>query len=123
MGKVTKVLKTGFDEDEETEVKAESVAEQDEKVNAARNAEEEAAIKANLQRLYEEQNARELKGEIRGNYTLVVEHALMDRLNALAEHYERGFKSDLVNEALKTFIELYEKRPLPAKKKKTKSRR
>ena len=58
------------------------------------------------------------KSELRGNYTLVVEHTIMERLNELEEHFYRGFKSDLVNKALDAFISNYESKPLPPKKKK-----
>jgi hypothetical protein len=67
---------------------------------------------------YQKQNEKELKQDIAGNYTLVIKHAIMERLDELAEHYPRGFKSDLVNEALETFVSLYEKKPLPEKRKK-----
>ncbi|MDT0150043.1 hypothetical protein Q9R38_26230 [Priestia aryabhattai] len=67
---------------------------------------------------YKQQTEKELQGEIKGNYTFVVRHDLMERLNFLDEHYERGFKSDLVNQALEAFVSLYEKKPLPPKKKK-----
>jgi hypothetical protein len=67
---------------------------------------------------YQKQNEKELKQDIAGNYTLVIRHDVMERLDTLAEHYPRGFKSDLVNEALETFVSLYEKKPLPEKRKK-----
>lgn len=65
---------------------------------------------------HKQQMERELQGDIKGNYTFVVRHDLMERLNFLEEHYQRGFKSDLINQALETFITLYEKKPLPPKK-------
>lgn len=75
-------------------------------------------IESIVDEFYKEQNEKELKQDIAGNYTLVVNHALMERLDKLAEHYPRGFKSDLVNKALETFVSLYEKKPLPEKRKK-----
>lgn len=69
---------------------------------------------------HEEQAKKELKSEVMGNYTLVIRHDTMDRLDNLAEHYPRGFKSELVNKALEAFIDLYEKKPLPEKRNKRK---
>lgn len=75
-------------------------------------------IESIVDEFYREQNEKELKQDIAGNYTLVVNHDLMERLDKLAEHYPRGFKSELVGKALETFVSLYEKKPLPEKRKK-----
>lgn len=67
---------------------------------------------------FEEQASYVPKSELRGNYTLVIEHTIMERLNDLDERFYHGFKSDLVNKALDAFITGYEQKPLPPKKKK-----
>lgn len=76
-----------------------------------------------IDNFYDEQNKKELKQDISGNYTLVIKHDTMERLDELAEHYPRGFKSDLVNTALEAFVSLYEKKPLPPKRNKKKGGR
>jgi hypothetical protein len=73
-------------------------------------------IESIVDAFHKEQAERELKSETMGNYTLVINHKLMGRLDTLSEHYPRGFKSELVNKALETFVSLYEKKPLPAKR-------
>lgn len=79
---------------------------------------EEIDVSSIVDDFYEKQSNKELKQDTSGNYTLVINHDIMERLDFLAEHYKRGFKSELVNEALETFVSLYEKKPLPPKRKK-----
>jgi hypothetical protein len=66
---------------------------------------------------HRQQMEKEYETEIKGNYTLVVRHDLMERLDELDAHFKRGFKSDLVNKALETFISKYEQIELPPKRK------
>ncbi|MCY8048422.1 hypothetical protein MOD91_18420 [Bacillus haynesii] len=94
------------------------VAKEEPNKNTNVNTNETDNIEAIVEEFYKKQNEKQLKQDISGNYTLVVKHDLMERLDKLAEHYPRGFKSDLVNEALETFVSLYEKKPLPEKRKK-----
>lgn len=90
----------------------------DTKQEATPSSEEDAILNEAVNAFYEEQRKKELKQDIAGNYTLVINHDLMERLDNLAEHYPRGFKSELVNKALEAFVSIYEKKEHPERRKK-----
>ncbi|MEY8748920.1 hypothetical protein [Alkalicoccobacillus gibsonii] len=75
-------------------------------------------VAAQVQAFHKQQMEKELKGETHGNYTLVVSHDTMERLDTLAEHFPRGFKSELINEAIAAYVNAYEGVELPPKRKK-----